>query len=196
MAGPGQVYDVNHNVPNWIPTGIPSFIDTPPTNWNNPWRGRPIESPISEHNPEPPLSATWAPSVSESATPDMAWGQMQVPVRSFSYSGEPLDGPNPAGFMPVQQGGPPGRPPYINPSLSMTNIADGYQTGMDSGGTMSPVPMSHPSQMQWQQHQNVLPPQGGFAPWAQGYGGPGPQNQLDGVGQPAHQDEATRAAPN
>lgn len=163
MSSPGQPYNVNQDVPSWMPTGIQPFLPTTPTNWNNPWTARPIESSMVDHGTEPPLSATWAPTASESGLRDMAWGQMSVPVRSFSYSGESLNGPNTAQFMPIPQGGPQGRQPYVTPSMSIGSMGDSYQSGMESDGPMSPVDMSHQAQMQWQQHQSFLRSQAGWS---------------------------------
>lgn len=203
MSGPGQVYDGAQNVSSWMPTGIQPFLEATPTAWNNPWRPRPTQTPITEHNPEAPLSTTWAPTVSEPAGRDMPWGGMSVPVRSFSYSGESMNGPSTAQYIPMGQGDPRGRPPYVNQSISMTTMGDGYQPGMESDGPITPVQLSHQAAMQWQQqqqhhhphhhHENFVRSQPGFAPWASGQGGPGSQSQLDTVGQPIPSDEASEA---
>lgn len=181
-----------------MPTGIQPFLETTSTNWNNPWRGRPTQSPISEQSTEPTLSTAWAPAVSDSASRDMAWGsQMSVPVRSFSYSGESMNGASTGPYIPIGHGGPAGRQPYVNQSMSMAAMGDGYQSGMDSDGPISPVHLSHQAAMQWQQqqqHENFVRSQTGFAPWAPGQGGPGPQAQLDSAGQPVSSDEASGAA--
>lgn len=177
MASSGPPYALDQSVPQWMPVGSQPFVDGSTMSWNNPWQTRPMDSPISESNPGTRSSSTWAPTMSEAAPRDMSWGQIQVPGRSFSYSGESVSSQNPAQYVPVSQGAPTlgGQTtahPFANVPGSLGGIGEGYsQHSMAANEPpISPAGMPPSAQMQWMQpqqlqQQGVVRPRGPFGSW-------------------------------
>jgi len=151
----GQQYDFNQGVPSYVPSNINPYLESAPQNWNNPWHGAPLDSPVSEHPPDTPVSASWA---SGPASQETVWAGMTMPVRSMSYGGESL-GNNAYGSLI-----PGGRIPsgYANSSMPNSSV-EGFQIDAGSTATMP----SHNS-MQWQQQPHPQISQPGYGNWPHG----------------------------
>lgn len=155
----GQQYDFNQGMPSYIPSNINPYLDQAAPNWSNPWPGQQMDSPISEHHPDTPLSATWA---SGPGSQDATWGGMTVPVRSMSYGGDSM-GNNPYGTMLPGGRHPPG---YVSGPVSASSV-EGFP--IDAGSTAS---MASQPPMRWQQPSPMQRPPQGYASWSQADGVP------------------------
>lgn len=176
---------------SWIPTNVYNNQSSRPGDLSATWRTYPSESPIgaqfSPYSQAPPSSATWTSGSSESGSrDDTAWANYSAPVRSMSYSGEPLASHQQASYpamshaRTVDQRSANLPNVYASPmGVSIPSMDNTPGTGLNpsaslSAGAIPPAGYGvwpHPQQ-QHQHHQYTYQkPEDGYPGWT--YGEPG-----------------------
>jgi len=149
-------YDYSQTPPSWVPSSnIHPFLQEEHPNWSNPFRPQGDapggEAPAEQH----PMSANWT------GPREAGWGQMGVPARSMSYSGDAMRGSASGSYGMLPQ-----QPAYTAPN--MQGLPDSNAYHHMGAASVSPTAIAHSGQVPpgWQQP----PPQDFQVDRPEGYG--------------------------